>query len=154
MALAALIVSIVSALVALGAVGVTVWTHKQQGSRLECRCGFAYPVTDGVMGEAHVQVKAVNLGRSPTTVSGWGFVFLDNTGGPTDVSIPGMWMPGADPLPARLEAESSMFWLMPLDVLRRTVRDHDPRASVKAYVDTGTDRRVLCEAPVKLDGTS
>jgi hypothetical protein len=150
MALAALIVAVVSALVSLAAVGVSVWTHKQQGSRLECRCGFAYPVADDDVGAAHVQVKAVNAGRSPTTVSGWGFAFLDDGGQPTDVSVVPPWTLGATPLPARIEAESSVFWLMPLDQLRRTVAEYAPAAKVKAFIDTGIDRRVFADAPVKL----
>ena len=44
MAGAALVVSIVSALGPVAAVWVAVWTHRQQGSRIECVWSNAYPL--------------------------------------------------------------------------------------------------------------
>ncbi|MGH8990639.1 MAG: hypothetical protein ACRDZ7_03835 [Acidimicrobiia bacterium] len=116
MALAALIVSIASALGSIIAVAVAVWTHRQLGSRIECKWGTAMPVYGREVGDRHISVTGVNHGRSPATIEGWGFVFLDSRGRQTDTTIvtaePLPWLP---PCPHRLEAESSVMWIMPLD---------------------------------------
>ena len=88
MALAALIVSIASALAAVAAVWVSVCTHRQQGSRVECTWSNAWPVYGSFgQGERHIQVQAINHGRSPTTIAGWGLEIVDANGKPTDSTV-------------------------------------------------------------------
>lgn len=153
MALAALIVSIVSALGSLAAIAVSVWTHRQLGSRIECKWGTALPIVGGEVGDRHVQVTGINKGRSPATIEGWGFVVLDRRGRETDTTIvvtqPLPWLPT---LPHRLEAESSASWMLALDdlVASRLMSAH-PRAEIKAFVRTGTGRMVTDSRPVPLD---
>jgi len=154
MALAALIVSVVSALASALAVGVSVWTHKQQGSLIECRCSSAIPVSGDNLGEHCVQVEAVNMGRSAATISGWGFALLDERHRPTGETIvltePPRWLPA---LPHRLDGESSAAWMMPVEQLRGTLAGREGGSrEVKAFVRTGTGRQVLAASPVRLGG--
>jgi hypothetical protein len=152
MALAALIVSVLAAVASVAAVAVAIWTHKQQGSRIECRWTNAFPVWDGHMGEWHISVEAVNLGRSAATISGWGFVTLDLRGKPTNSRIVSMVPPPAwqPQLPLRLDGESSGSWLMHVDELKATLLQHgSPTTRIKAYVQTGTGRMVVSKKMVQ-----
>ena len=144
MALAALVVSIVSAFGALAAVWVSIWTHRQQGSRIECVWSNAFPVYGPELGERHVQVQAINHGRSATTIAGWGLSMVDAQGKPTDRTIVTFEIPPWQPqLPYRLDSESSAGWLMPFDQLQRTIAGQsDPVHGLLAYVQTGTGRRI------------
>src|SRR2546429_636081 len=112
MAVAALIVSVVSAMVSIAAIGVSIWTHWQQGSGIACTWGTARPVFGDEVRDRHIQVTATNHGRSAATVDGWGFVVLDRRGKPTDATIvmmkPPAWLP---PCPFRLDGQSSVSWM-------------------------------------------
>jgi len=144
MATAALIVAIVSALGAVAAVWVSIWTHRQQGSRVECVWSNAFPVYGTRLGERHIQVQAINHGRSATTVSGWGLEIVDAHGKPTDSTVVVFqtepWQPT---VPYRLDSESSVGWMMAFDELQATLsRQTAPVHGVLAYVQTGTGRRI------------
>jgi hypothetical protein len=152
MATAALIVAIVSAVSSAGAVVVSVWTHRQQGSRIECRWSNAFPIYGSQLGDSHIQVEAVNHGRSAATIAAWGFVVLDQSGRPTDTTIvmtqPLPWLPA---LPFRLDSESSGAWMMPANDIRGALARHDtPQRQIKAFIRTGTGRQILAPRPVDL----
>lgn len=144
MALAALVVSIVSAFGAVAAVWVSIWTHRQQGSRIECVWSNAFPVYGPELGERHIQVQAINHGRSATTIAGWGLEIVDAQGKPTDRTIIIFKMPPWQPqLPHRLDSESSAGWLMPFDELQGMIaKQSEPVHGLLAYVQTGTGRRI------------
>jgi hypothetical protein len=150
MAAAALIISIVSALGAVAAVWVSVWTHRQQGSRVECVWSNAFPVYGADLGDRHIQVQAINHGRSATTISSWGLEIIDAQGKPTDSTIVifklEAWQPA---LPHRLESESSAGWMMSFEELQETLAKRtDPVSGLIAYVQTGTGRRIYSAKPV------
>lgn len=150
MALAALVVSIVSALGAVAAVWVSIWTHRQQGSRIECVWSNAFPVYGPKLGERHIQVQAINHGRSATTIAGWGLAIVDAQGKPTDRTIVLFEIPPSQPqLPHRLDSESSAGWLMPFDQIQRTTAGQSmPVHGLLAYVQTGTGRRIYSASHV------
>jgi hypothetical protein len=150
-ALAALIVSVASAIAAIAAVCVSVWTHRQQGSRVECTWSNAWPLNASFgQGERHIQVQAINHGRSPTTIAGWGLEIVDANGKPTDSTVVIFnhepWQPK---LPYRLDSESTAGWMMSFNELQATLaRRSEPVHGLLAYVQTGTGRRVYSATPV------
>jgi|GEM_PF-3563284 hypothetical protein len=140
MAIGALIISIVSALGAIAAVWVAVWTHRQQGSRVVCNWSNAYPAGASGTGERHIQVQAVNHRRSATTIAGWGFAIVDAQGKPTDRTIVSLvtlsWLP---PLPHRLDSESSAGWMLPYADLWSVITSQPTQVTgILAFVRMGT----------------
>ena len=120
MAGAALAVAIVSALGAVAAVWVAVWTQPQQGSRIECVWSNAYPVYGAELGEHRIQVQAINHGRSAATIAGWGLEIINAQGKRTDSTIVAFQLPPWQPqLPYRLDSESSAGWMMAFDSCER-----------------------------------
>lgn len=129
---------------------VAVWTHRQQGSRIECKWSNAYPAYGSQLGERHIHVQAINQGRSPTTISGWGLEIVDPQDRLTDSTVvvfkSERWQPT---LPYRLDSESSVGWMIAFDEPQATLARHPaPVKGVLAYVQTGTGRRVYSATPV------
>jgi hypothetical protein len=152
MAEAALIVSIISAIASAAAVGVAVWTHRQQGSRIQCRSAHAFPMYPSGPGEHCISVEAVNKGRSAATIMGWGYVVLDERGRVTENRIvPTVTPPWQPTLPYRLEAQSSASWMLPLHEIVDTLARHGGGRGVRAFVQTGTGERVVARKEVRLD---
>ena len=148
MALAALVLSVVSACTAIVAIGVSIWTHKQQGSNVTCQVRRAMLLSHGHAAEDHLAVNAVNDGRAPTSIQGWGFVFLDIRGKPTGLQVVPQSSPRQPILPHRLESESSASWMTPIGSIRDAVADHKPFYGLKAFVRTGADRMIYSDEPV------
>ena len=151
MALAALIVSVVSACAALGAIGVAIWTHVQQGSHVTCKLRKAVPIGAGQTWEIHIAVNAVNDGRASTTIEGWGFALLNRRGKPTDTHLftpTASWQPS---LPYRLDSESSVSWMTPTQSIRDAISGQEPYYGLKGFVRTGADHMVYSDQPVNLD---
>jgi hypothetical protein len=149
MALAALIISIVSAIAAVGAVGVTVWTHKQQGSRIKCQWRYSMPVGT-TNSTTFVSVEAVNEGRSPTTIEGWGFAALNWRGRPGDsryAIFPTLLGPT---LPHRVEAETSAAWRIELETLMTTIQDggHE-KSGLTPFVRMATGKEIFGKTAIK-----
>src|SRR5664280_2912886 len=138
MAIGALIISIVSALGAIAAVWVAVWTHRQQGSRVVCNWSNAYPAGASGTGERHIQVQAVNHRRSATTIAGWGFAIVDAQGKPTDRTIVSL-VTLSSPLPHRLDSESSAGWMLPYADLWSVITSQPTQVTgILAFVRMGT----------------
>jgi hypothetical protein len=149
-ALAALIVSVISACAAIAAIIVTLKIHNEQGSKLECRWSNAYPVYGATMGEHHISVAAVNCGRAATTIGAWGFAIFGRDGRDTDATLvdtnPPAWQPS---LPQRVESESSATWLMSAASIAASLAATRYADGVLwAFVTTGSGRRVLSATPV------
>jgi hypothetical protein len=165
MAIAALIVSIISAIAALAAVFVTLRVHKEQGSLLQCEFKAAYKLSaeeahkleedPSQWGDQFASVIAVNKGRLATTVAGWGFAFLDSSGMPTDSHIVSVEPATDSPtLPYRLEGESSASWEMPVASLAGHIANHEqssPFYGLVAFIRTGDNRMIYAAKPVPFE---
>ncbi|HEX7060193.1 MAG TPA: hypothetical protein VF176_10115 [Solirubrobacterales bacterium] len=168
MAVAALVVSIISALTAIAAVLVTYRVHKEQGSLLHCEFKTAYKLSaeeaeklrgdPSQWGDQYASVVAINKGRSSTTIAGWGFAFLDPYGKPTDKTIVSVKNAEGSPLlPYRLEGESSDSWEMPAEDLNREVSLHkqsDSFHGVVAFIRSGDGRMIYAPEPVRFETES
>lgn len=162
MAVAALIISIVSATAAIAVVVVTYRAHKEQGSLLRCEFKTAYVLPPEEVerlrgdtsewGEQHAAVFAINAGRSAVTIAEWGFAFLDKRKKPTKATIVSTKYDDEAPLPYRLEGESQQSWKMPSAGLNAEVERHEqtePFYGVVAFIRSGADRMVYAPEPVK-----
>jgi hypothetical protein len=167
-ALAALLISIASALAAVAAVLVTYLAHKEQGSLLNCDFKSTYKLSaeeahklsgdPSEWGEQYAAVIAINKGRSATTIAGWGFAFLDQKGKPTDRTIVSLRREEGSPvLPYRLEGESSASWMMPSDALNDEIapnREAGDFFGVVPFIRSGSDRMVYAPEPVRFESAS
>jgi hypothetical protein len=163
MAVAALIISIASAMASLGLVVVTYRVHQEQGSLLCCEFKvantlakeeFAEKLRDdpSSWGEQHAAVFAINKGRSAVTIAEWGFAVLDKRGKPTEQRIVSVTRPeDSTALPYRLDGESQQSWMMPVqDLTAETGRyKEDNFDGIVAFVRSGADRMVYAEKPVE-----
>jgi hypothetical protein len=149
-ALAALIVSVVSACAAIAAIIVTLRIHDEQGSKLECRWSNSYPVYGGTLGEHHISVAAVNAGRAATTIGAWGFAIFDRDGSDTGATLVDMNPPAWQPsIPQRVDSESSATWMMSVAAIAESLSASPyPDGVLWAFVTTGSGRRVLSAKPV------
>lgn len=165
MAIAALVVSIISGTAAIAAIFMTYRIHKEQGSLLQCEFKTAYKLSaekahkleedPSQWGDQFASVIAVNKGRLATTVAGWGFAFLDSNGKPTDSHIVSVKPETDTPLlPYRLEGESSASWEMPVTSLARHIAKHEQTSTfhgLVAFVRAGDDRLIYAAKPVPFE---
>jgi hypothetical protein len=98
--------------------GWQVWTWRRSGALVRVTAGQSLPLYDTPTGQAagqwHVAVTAVNKGRGPTTVTGWGFEAP--TGGNIISFRPLVW---SSPIPFPIPAgghEGS--WFMETDEIK------------------------------------
>src|SRR4051794_28381206 len=90
---------------AIPGVAALIWnviSWQRSGPRVTVSCENSLPMYEGQPGDWHVTVTAVNSGRAPTTVEGWGIRLPG--GGDIVVMTPVPW---STPLPHRLEAKAS-----------------------------------------------
>jgi hypothetical protein len=87
-ALAALITAIVGLLVALGTLAWQIISWRNEGPKVKVTTAWALPTYSGRVGDRHLCVTAVNLGRSPILLTAWGYELPD---GKTLVPPPLPW---------------------------------------------------------------
>lgn len=105
-AVAALVVALVGVVIASGTLTWQIVSWLRDGPRVKVKLSSAFPTYGGHLGPHHYQVTAVNVGRSPLALSGWGFE-LPN-GHSTFMAVP---LPFSTPLPHTLEGghEASFY---------------------------------------------
>lgn len=106
MALAALVAALVGVVIASASFAWQVASWLREGPRVKVKLSSAFPSYGGQLGPHHYQVSAVNLGRSPLALSGWGFELP--SGNSTFMAAP---LPFSVPLPHTLEGghEASFY---------------------------------------------
>ena len=142
----ALIVSIVSLVLAtiIGIAGaisqIVLW--RKTGSDVRCEQAFAYPTYGpGDIDRLAAIVSAVNHGRSPAQVVGWGFAFPNGDSVvPTGSDLPN------PPFELTLDGGHSTTWYMVSDDLERVAAQR--RQLVTAFVRLATGGRVMAPRPV------
>jgi hypothetical protein len=110
--------------------GWQAWTWARSGPVVKVEASSSFPIYDGHMGEHHVSVKAINRGRAPATITGWGIGFPDGGGlfVPTQLS----W---STRLPHRLEPHSSAEFHVEAEEVRRTAHQKGvPYDKLKPWV--------------------
>lgn len=105
--MAALVLSILGVVLAGLSLAWQVWTWRGSGPRVVVKSHNVFPTFGSRMGDWHVSVEAINRGRAPATIQGWGFELPD---GSDFVDLrPPQW---ATPLPHRLEQSAAASWVM------------------------------------------
>lgn len=104
-----LILSSLALVLAATSIAVHVYQWKRSGPRVKVQARQAFLAFDGGgVGRPQVSVTAHNDGRSPVTVSNWGFTTPQGE----QIVFP-QPQPGSTPLPHRLEPESDATWFGP-----------------------------------------
>lgn len=122
------------------------WSWKNNGPMVKVNVTNA--ITDAITGqpEHYVAVEAVNTGRAPTTITGWGFAM---PGGANFYSTIPLRI--SDALPCRLESHSKATFYLDAEQVRQV---HHERGiaftDMRPWVDLGSGKRVRCKKTVPL----
>jgi hypothetical protein len=156
MAVAALAISILSALAASASAFVSWWVFKQQGAIIVCKWQNRAEIRQNQM-SSYIAVEATNRGRSPTTIIGWGVEWRDGKGRRRKRGGIQLEVSGPPEFPHRLESETSHMWGMPWASVARSqpvatgVGEGTPFAIGIPFVRTGAHRVVYAPDPIDLD---
>lgn len=149
MAVAALIIAIFSALAAGLAAGLSYWIHKQEGSLVSCKWQNSVVLSDPP--QQFLKVRAINSGRSATTIAGYGVEWRPYKG-KKGRRHAWRWPPVELDPSLELKADSSEEWQIPWEpILNANVTIENgsiSSLSLYAYVLTGADRMVYAEEAV------
>lgn len=123
------------------------WTY--EGPKVKVRLATSFPVVTGSqLGDPHYSVTAVNIGRSPVLLNGWGF---ELPGGDSVVDLSGD--AGAIRLPWTLEGGHEAQFFMSYSRLHGTLEVHHPNGvKVRPFVSTATAGRRYAKAFDPLKG--
>src|SRR3546814_712746 len=126
--------------------GWQAWSWRSNGPVVKVNVSNA--VTDAVTGqpEHYVVVEAVNKGRAPATITGWGIGMPG--GGNVHKMVP---LRISDSIPHRLEPHSKASFFIEGDALRDVHRDRGiPFTKMTPWVDLASGKRVRCKKTVQL----
>lgn len=120
------------------------WRRSQHDVKV--RVANAFPVYGNFVGEHHIEVRAINKGSGPVTVTAWG-VGVGEGGNAIQVDQ----RPFSTPVPHRLEGGSDATFFMPADDLRAQHHHRGvPYRKMHAWVRLGTGRTVTARRGLPL----
>ncbi|GGU47145.1 hypothetical protein GCM10007979_52700 [Nocardioides albus] len=131
-----LLIGSFAALVALGDVAFSAYSWRRGGARLDVRA-TSLVTTDFLLGtELFVAIEATNSGRTPTTVSGFGY--LPRSGGVLLITESAV---GIDRLPKRLDpGESAMYATRPSELREAAAKQGADPMTCVPYANCGHGR--------------
>lgn len=150
MAVAALVVSVASALAAASSSFLAWWVHNQQGALLRCKSENMVELPTGAAPEQFLRVRAVNAGRSPTRIDEVGVEirpYKGRKGRLRAIRLSSSVLSS----PCEIIGDSSAEWKIPWEpVLNVKIDVQDgpsENISLFAYIRTGADRMVYSKKP-------
>jgi hypothetical protein len=132
-----LLISIAALVLSIVSLSWQIWSWTRSGPVLQVSVTHSLPTYGpGGVGDWHTTVTAVNIGRSPVTVTSWGFETPD--GGSIILTRPVNW---SDPLPFRIESHASGSWHIPQDEIRSACQENGVRhQDIRAWVSSASGR--------------
>ncbi|MGA5472537.1 hypothetical protein ACPCUK_27660 [Streptomyces arboris] len=134
------VIALVALVVSLISLGWQIITWLRSGPVIKVKGHSSIAVVDGNAGEVHLSVTAVNRGRAPATVTGWGLRLPNGS----SVVPQSAQLPGTNPLPHRLEPHAEASWHVPQTAVEEACRTHHVELSqVRPFVDVSGRGQVL-----------
>ncbi|MFI2358157.1 hypothetical protein OG582_11925 [Streptomyces anulatus] len=134
------VISVIALVISLVSLGWQVITWLRSGPVIKVKGHAAIPVVNENPGELHLSVTAVNRGRAPATITGWGLRLPNGS----SVVPRSAELPGVNPLPHRLESHAESSWYILHAALEEAAQTHQVELSqLRPFVDVSGRGRVL-----------
>jgi hypothetical protein len=132
-----LIIAILWFALAVATLAWQVVTWLYEGARVKVKHSFAFLTFGPELSEQMLLITAVNVGRSPIEITGWGI----DVGGGTSLFVSNP-IPGSTPLPTTVDGGHHAKFFMELAEHERAVKRAAGPKPPRPYVSLGTDKKV------------
>lgn len=133
-----LVIAVLGLVVAAVSLAWQVIAWRYEGARVKVQIRSAFPVLGDDLGDQHLMVEVLNVGRAAVELVGWCWD-LGN-----DSNIPSVGAhPRSTPLPHTLPGGHRATFLMAADPVRQKVREHGAVGRARAAVSLGNGQTAL-----------